>query len=91
MSTVPAEVPVLLTPATLAESFGITEKQLLELRRKHDWPCVRLSHKSIRFTPEQAAAIVAQHATSGATTDGPAPVTGIAGLLGQTKGSRART
>jgi hypothetical protein len=75
----------LLTPADLADRLRLTEHQLHELRRKHSWPCVRFSHKAIRFTPEQAEQIVAQHTD----TTGPEPVAPVA-IEGQTKASMRR-
>lgn len=76
----------LLTPADLGKVLRIPEAQVLDLRRKHDWPHVRLSRKSIRFTAEQVEQIVAQHSAA-APSKTPARVPAIPG---QTKGSRAR-
>ena len=75
----------LLTPADLAEDLRITETQILELRRRHNWPCVRFGHKTIRFTPEQAELIIAQHVT----TPAPAP-SRLVSVSGQTKRSQSR-
>lgn len=72
----------LLTPADLAEQLRITERQVLDLRRAHSWPCVRLSRKSIRFTADQADEIVRRH-----VTEAPAVAADTSGL---TKQSRKR-
>lgn len=56
----------LLTDAALAERLQLlnaggrpdTEK-LHVLRRRHGWPCVKLSRKDIRFTEQQAEQIIA--------------------------------
>ena len=48
----------LLTPEDLAERFKLTPKKVLELRKRHDWPCVRLGRR-IRFTEDQIAQIIA--------------------------------
>ena len=75
----------LLTFADLAERMQLTEAQAVALRRKNNWPCVRLGGKTIRFTEEQVDQIIAQHidATRPAVTSAPA-------IAGQTKGSRSR-
>lgn len=66
----------LITPAQLAEMFDLTEAKVMELRRKHDWPHVRLGRR-FRFTPEQVARIIADHT---ATSDGAQPAADPFGL-----------
>lgn len=48
----------LLTPADLAEVLKLPEAKVMELRRKHDWPHVRLGRR-FRFTEAQVEQIVA--------------------------------
>lgn len=75
----------LLTPADVAERMKLTEAQVLTFRRKHNWPCVPLSRKTIRFTEEQVAEIVEKHSAA------PTPAPEIpAAFAGQTRGSRRR-
>lgn len=52
----------MLTPADLAEKFGgeVTARKVLDWRKEHGWPCVKVG-RTIRFTPEQAADIIAKH------------------------------
>lgn len=50
----------LLTPAQLAEIFDVTEAKVMEWRRVHDWPHVRIGRK-FRFTPTQVEQIIASH------------------------------
>lgn len=49
---------VLVTDEQLAADFGITVEALHVLRRRHNWPCVKLGRFVIRFTPEQVTQIV---------------------------------
>lgn len=74
----------LLTPAEVAERLRISEALVYELRKRHQWPCVLLGRKTIRFTEEQVEQIVARHAT---TPKAPAPTSAI---KGQTTASARR-
>lgn len=54
----------LLTPADLAERLRITEAKVMELRRLHDWPHVRLGRR-FRFTVAQVEQIIASQSVKG--------------------------
>lgn len=76
-----------LSPSDLgAELGGASHAQVLEWRRQHGWPCVRVG-KTIVFTPDQAAHIIAQHSVK--------PVrklsSGVVDIPGQTKRSARRS
>lgn len=73
----------LITEAALAEDFGLTPEKIAELRRRHQWPHVRLGRFDVRYTAEQVAAIVAMETVK------PAPIK-AAGLSGQTSRSARR-
>jgi excisionase family DNA binding protein len=83
---IPGGAPAkLYTPADLAELFGISERQLMDWRRQHAWPSVRVG-RTIRFTQSQVDEILARHSAAPATA-APDPVT----IPGQSKGSAARS
>lgn len=65
----------LTTEADLAEDFGLTPEKAAELRRRHQWPHVRLGRFDVRYTSEHIAAIVAMETVKSA----PAKPTAIAG------------
>lgn len=73
----------LTTEAALAEDFGLTPEKVAELRRRHQWPHVRLGRFDVRYTDEQVAAIVAMQTVK------PAAVKS-AGISGQTPRSARR-
>jgi hypothetical protein len=73
----------LTSEADLAAQFGITEAKAAELRRRHKWPHVRLGRFSIRYTPEQVAAIVALETVKPETSK-------ASGISGQTSRSARR-
>lgn len=54
----------LLTPEDLAAEFGIDVDKLHDLRKRRNWPHVRLGRFDIRFTEEQARQIIAAHTVS---------------------------
>lgn len=54
----------LLTPADLAERLRLPEEQVMKLRRRHDWPHVRLGRR-FRFTESQVDQIVASRTVKG--------------------------
>jgi uncharacterized protein YecA (UPF0149 family) len=79
----------LTTDAELAEHFGLTLERFSELRRRKNWPHVRLTRFDIRFTDEQVAQIVAQmtrQPAAKAAAAAPEPA-----LAGQTKRSKSRS
>jgi hypothetical protein len=51
----------LLTPADMAKMMSIREERVHEFRRRHAWPCVRVSRKEVRFTVEQVREIIERH------------------------------
>lgn len=75
----------LVTEEQLAEDFGITVEKAAELRRKHQWPHLRLGRSEIRYTPDQVAAIIAMHTVRPREPEGPR------GLPGQTPLSAKRS
>lgn len=74
----------LFTPEELAAKLKLSVERTKSLARQHDWPCVKFSSKSVRYSPENVAAIIAQHAYT-------AEVPKRGGLPGQTALSRARS
>ena len=73
----------LTTEAALAEEFSLAPEKVAELRRRHQWPHVRLGRFDVRYTDEQVAAIVAMETVKTA----PAKPTGLAGQT--TRSARA--
>lgn len=65
----------LLTPADLAELFGVSERKVMEWRRSHGWPFVRVG-RTYRFTPGQVEAIVAKHSQTQPATQAPTRIPG---------------
>lgn len=63
----------LLSPEQLADELGLTVTQVKDYTREHDWPCVRFSLKTVRYTPEQVEQIIAAHTE---VTGDPDPVEG---------------
>lgn len=72
------------TPADLAAMFDTTELQVLEWRRQHSWPSIKVG-KTIRFTDEQVEAIIAIHSTKPTRAAAATPV-----IQGQTARSARR-
>lgn len=76
-----------LTPAEVGQELGgASHAQVLEWRRQYGWPCVRVG-KTIMFTPEHVAHIIAKHSISPSKTHKP---TGQVAIPGQTKRSAQR-
>ncbi|WP_459982630.1 helix-turn-helix domain-containing protein [Nocardioides sp. AN3] len=75
----------LKTTADLAEYFNVPERRIYEWRVEHDWPCVKIG-RTIRFTDEHVAEIMARH-----TVTGEARATQPQPLFVRTKRSAART
>lgn len=76
------------TPADLAATIGgtATARKVLDWRKKYSWPCVEIG-RSVRFTDEHVAEILARH-TVGGKSAGSAPTFTIEG---QTKRSARRS
>jgi hypothetical protein len=75
-----------LTPAELGQELGgASHVQVLEWRRLNGWPCVRVG-KTIVFTPEQVAQIMAEQSVVPKKTT----VVGPVSIPGQTKRSARR-
>lgn len=74
----------LTTETQLAEQFGLDIEKASELRRRHNWPHVRLGRFDVRYTDAQVEQIVALH------TSAPKSESGAATVPGQTKRSIAR-
>jgi DNA-binding transcriptional MerR regulator len=53
----------LLTPADLAEHFGVTERTLLRWANQYAWPRTQIGRR-LRWTPEQVDQIKRQHAVT---------------------------
>jgi hypothetical protein len=53
-----------MTDAQLAEQFGIELDKFHDLRKRHNWPCVRLGRFEYRFTEAQVEQIVAMHSSA---------------------------
>lgn len=68
----------LLTPADLAEHFGVTEAKVMEWQRVYDWPRVKVG-RTIRWTQDQLVEIELLHSV---TKDGvtPTPLDGRTAL-----------
>lgn len=73
----------LLSPATLAAMFDVTEEQVMEWRRTYRWPSLKVG-RTIRFTPEHVEQIIASHSIRQAGSS-EAPV-----ISGQTSRSASR-
>lgn len=56
----------LLTPADLAEHFGVSEAKVMEWQRVYDWPRVKVG-RTIRWTEDQLVEIDHLHSV---TSDG---------------------
>jgi hypothetical protein len=56
----------LSTADDLAEMFGVPRERVLRWSRQFAWPRTRIG-RSVRWTPEQVAEIVAKHSISGGT------------------------
>jgi hypothetical protein len=75
----------LLTVEDLAAELKLPVERTKRLARENDWPCIRFSRKSVRYSPDNVAAIVSMHAAK------PKPrAAKTAGVPGQTAHSRAR-
>jgi hypothetical protein len=75
----------LTTETELADTFGLTVEKVGELRRRHNWPHVRLGRFDVRYTDEQVAAIVALETVK------PKAAKSAANLSGQTSRSARRS
>jgi uncharacterized protein YjcR len=73
------------TPADVAEMLHTTEANVLQWRRQHGWPSLKVG-KTIRFTHEHVEQILAKHTVKPAKKS--APTTSI--IAGQTKRSARR-
>lgn len=64
-------MPTTYSPAEVAERLGFGEDYIKALVRRHEVPCLRGPRRTIRFTEDHVAAIVAhleQPATPAATS-----------------------
>lgn len=73
----------LLTVADVARRLRISVNLAQRLSARDNWPRAAFSTKTIRYTPEHVAAIVALYDRAGDTTP-------VKGLAGQTAASRRR-
>lgn len=79
----------ILTPAQLADLFGVDEAKVLEWRLLYSWPSFKIG-RQVRFTAEHVDQIIAKH-SAGDTSPVAAVDNEISVLIeGQTKRS-ART
>lgn len=53
------------TDRELADRLSISVQKLHELRKRHDWPHVRLGRFDFRFTEEHVAQILERHQAGG--------------------------
>lgn len=74
----------LLTAEQVAEQLQITVDQVKRRTTADNWPCVRLSSKTIRYRPEHVEFIIALYDQAG-------KVAPVKGLAGQTAASRRRS
>lgn len=72
----------LLTIEELAAELRLPVERAKVLARRHNWPCVKFSSKSVRYSPDNLAAIIAKHRHE-------EKVPSAAGLPGQTARSKA--
>lgn len=72
------------TPAELAEMLNVTEAVVLQWRREHAWPSIKVG-KTIRFSDEHVEQILAKH-----TVAPKVPAEAVSGIPGQTKRSARR-
>lgn len=61
-----AVVPELLTAEEVAERLEVTPRYVLQLAREGRLPRVKLSHKCVRFRPDDVRAYVHAHHENGA-------------------------
>lgn len=71
----------LLTADQVADILHISVHQVKRRTAADNWPCVKFSGKTIRYTTANVDAIVARYASTSNAS---------AGLEGQTAGSKAR-
>lgn len=57
----------LTTDVELAEMFELTLDEFHVLRRRYQWPCVKLGRNRWRFTDTQVEVIIARHTEAGKT------------------------
>ena len=68
---------VLLTDVALAERLAVDVEKLHVLRRRHGWPCVKLSRQDVRFTEQQAEQIIASRTKAQRPAKKDAPKNGL--------------
>lgn len=68
---------VLVTDVALAERMSVEVEKLHVLRRRHGWPCVRLSRYDIRFTEQQVEQIIASRTVAQRKPKDSAPTNGL--------------
>lgn len=74
------------TPADLAELLGTTVPNILQWRREHSWPSLKIG-RAIRFSPDHVEQILAKHEAKPLEA---APVTEVV-VTGQTaRSAKAR-
>ena len=71
----------LLSAADVAERLGVSENLVKRMTAAEDWPCVRLSKRTIRYRAEHVDQIVAMHESKSRP---------VAASSGQTARSRRR-
>lgn len=82
----------LLSPVELASLLKLSTAQVIEFTRDKDWPHIRFTNKSIRFTEEHVAQILAKHEYRPDVPAETRPAGTVSPLLlKQTKRSRARS
>lgn len=82
----------LLTIADLAVELNMPEPLVRDLYRANDWPSVRFSNKTIRFTREHVDQIIALHSRGQVSEPAPARPSVVTAIgIKQTSRSKART
>ena len=81
----------LITDVELAELFSIDLEKLTRLRKRHEWPFVKLGH-DVRFTEEQVAQILEMESSTSKpkTALEVVPESSSFKVAGRTKRSAAR-
>ena len=79
----------LLTEEDLAAKLRLPAEDIPVLRVRYSWPHVKLTRKTVRFTPDQVEAIIKQHSRGGVAPS-PRAEQPVA-LPGQTRRSASRS
>lgn len=78
----------LIKESEVAARWDMTESKFAELRRKNNWPHVRLSRFDVRYTEAQLAQIVDMQTEGGSASTMPQGAARIPGQTGRSAGRK---